>query len=426
MITRIEATNYRCFGQLDLDIGRFGVVVGANGAGKTTLLDIPSLIGDLIQTDHIAMAFLQSTRPHGQRSQSLVELVHQDRGDCFILALEAELPERVVQELLEGATGTVKQNEERWPKYVRYELRLQVFNKRTLQVQNEYLFTYSEKYKPPRSEARLHGEISPRREWRFSIRREYDGETEFRIENKPKAKMRHTALEADILALPGIRFENKKDFPAARWLVDMLTEETVFFDPNWNNLRAASPPGLPPQVTADGLNLPWLAMNLQKKAQDHYIAWKEHVRIALPQITDIEVVEREGDHHAYFKVTYNNNYIVNSSGLSDGTLRVLAHLLMPYLNEPPRFLVVEEPENGIHPCAIEAVLDGLSTIQDSQVMLSSHSPVVVANTDLKHLLAARLERDGAVSIVPGLQHPRLIDWKGDIDMGTLFAAGVLG
>ncbi len=113
MITRIEAINYRCFEQLDLDIGRFGVVVGANGAGKTTLLDIPSLLGDLIQTDHIAMAFLQSTQPRGQRSQSLVELVHQDRGDWFILALEAKLPERIVRELLEGATATVRQNEAR-------------------------------------------------------------------------------------------------------------------------------------------------------------------------------------------------------------------------------------------------------------------------------------------------------------------------
>jgi hypothetical protein len=63
---------------------------------------------------------------------------------------------------------------------------------------------------------------------------------------------------------------------------------------------------------------------------------------------------------------------------------------------------------------------------DSQVLVSSHSPVVVANAQLKNLLAARLERDGSVTIIPGAEHPRLVDWKGGIDLGSLFAAGVLG
>ena len=49
MITRIEATHYRCFDRLDVNLGGFGVLVGANGAGKTTLLDIPVLLGDLLE-----------------------------------------------------------------------------------------------------------------------------------------------------------------------------------------------------------------------------------------------------------------------------------------------------------------------------------------------------------------------------------------
>lgn len=37
MITRIEATRYRCFDKLDVELGDFRVLVGANGSGKTTL-----------------------------------------------------------------------------------------------------------------------------------------------------------------------------------------------------------------------------------------------------------------------------------------------------------------------------------------------------------------------------------------------------
>ena len=65
-------------------------------------------------------------------------------------------------------------------------------------------------------------------------------------------------------------------------------------------------------------------------------------------------------------------------------------------------------------------------MHDSQVLVSSHSPIVIAQVPVEQLLAARVERDGAVVLVPGPQHPRLVDWKGEVDLGTLFAAGVLG
>ncbi len=430
MITRIEATKYRCFERLGIDLGPYGVVVGGNGAGKTTLLDVPVLLGDMLKARDVNLAFLEGIPPRGLRASSLGELIYQGRGDWFILAVEARLPERVVRDLLEGATEAVRKNEDRWPRLVRYEVRLQVFNQLILQIQNEYLFTFAEQDAPSRSDQeggpRLHGEVGPRRGWHFACRREYGGEVEFRPEGKPKARSQRATLEPTLLGLPRLLFEARKDYPAGRWLLDLLTEDVVFFDPLWSQLRTASPPGLPPRISADGRNLPWLALRLKNEAPEQFKAWEEHVRIALPQATAVDVFEREDDHHAYFRVTYNDAYQVTSTGLSEGTLRILGLTLLSYLENPPALLVAEEPENGIHPRAIEAVLDGLSSMYDSQVLLSSHSPVVVANVALEHLLAARLERGGAVTIVPGEEHPRLVDWKGGLDLGRLFAAGVLG
>ena len=39
MITRIEASRYRCFERLALDVSRYQVLVGRNGAGKSTLIE---------------------------------------------------------------------------------------------------------------------------------------------------------------------------------------------------------------------------------------------------------------------------------------------------------------------------------------------------------------------------------------------------
>lgn len=94
---------------------------------------------------------------------------------------------------------------------------------------------------------------------------------------------------------------------------------------------------------------------------------------------------------------------MTSSGLSDGTLRILALTLLPFLGEEvmPGLLVTEEPENGIHPRAIETVVQSLGSLYDSQVWVSTQSPQVLAHTDLSDVLVARIEGDGSVSVVPG-------------------------
>jgi len=50
---------------------------------------------------------------------------------------------------------------------------------------------------------------------------------------------------------------------------------------------------------------------------------------------------------------------------------------------------------------------------------------VLAQTELRDILATRLAEDGSVSVVRGDRHPRLREWQGEVDLGTLFAAGVL-
>lgn len=432
MITRIEATRYRCFDQLDVELGDFRVLVGANGSGKTTLLDVPVLLGDLLRERAVSAAFTAPRDGRAPRASALRELIFQGQGDFFILAVEAQLPAEIARNLLEGMSEKVRSREDRRPTHIRYELRFQIFNETELQVQNEYLFAFPESHAPTRAKTdgrapRVHGEVNPSRKWKFILQREYGGEAAYTPETVQRPRQAKSMVSPEQLALPRVQFESKNDFPAARWLFDLLVEHAVFFNPDWNALRMASPPGMSKtQVLGSGRNAPWLALELQKSDADRFNLWKAHVRLALPQVSDLSVYEREDDHHAYFRVRYGDRYDVPSSGLSDGTLRILVLTLLAYVPNPPRFLVTEEPENGIHPKAIEAVVQGLSSIYDSQVIVSSHSPVVLARTDLSQILAARIREDGASEVVAGPDHPRLVDWKGDVSLSTLFAAGVLG
>jgi predicted ATPase len=187
MITRIEVTRYRCFEKLDVELSGFDILVGANGSGKTTLLDIPALFGDLLRSRTVAMAFLEARGEHqAPRASSLKELIFQGKEGSFILAIEARLPELVTRNLLDTAPKGVRESREWWPGHIRYEIRLEYFNN-DLQVESEYLYSFSEKDAPTRrtlnKEApRLHAEVQPRPRWRWALKRSKGSEPEFTLE----------------------------------------------------------------------------------------------------------------------------------------------------------------------------------------------------------------------------------------------------
>jgi len=445
MITRLEATRYRCFERLGVDVGDFRVLVGANGSGKTTLLDLPVLLGDLLRANNVSAPFMERRPELPPRAGSLNELVFAGRGSDFSLAVEARLPDAVQSKVLEGifarkrterSRQALQENRRQWPTHIRYEIGLRIGADQALQVAYEYLFMFPESDGPDRRQAGFHGVAADdKKHWHLTLKREIGYESEFSPET-PQANAAKVGLPETLLAMPRVLFESEAGYPAARWLHSLLTADAVFLEPNWSAMRQASPPGQPKVITANGRNIPWLALQLKREGapedagadyrSERYGDWIAHVQTALPQVIDVEVREREDDHHAYFVVGYNGDFKVPSPGLSDGTLRILTLTLLPYLSKHPAILVTEEPENGIHPRAIEAVLQSLSSMYDSQVWVSSHSPVVLARAKLDQLLCARLASEGGVEMVAGTDHPRLQEWRGGIDLGSLFAAGVLG
>jgi predicted ATP-dependent endonuclease of OLD family len=88
--------------------------------------------------------------------------------------------------------------------------------------------------------------------------------------------------------------------------------------------------------------------------------------------------------------------------------------------------MVEEPENGVHPHALEIILKALAAIPSAQVFVATHSPLVVQQVGVKPLLCfTRDEKDG-IHIVHGENHPALRNWDGTPDLASIFASRVLG
>ena len=152
--------------------------------------------------------------------------------------------------------------------------------------------------------------------------------------------------------------------------------------------------------------------------------WAEHLRYALPNLLNIGWDRRQADNAEFVLLRYENGLEAPSWVLSDGTLRMLALTLPAFLPPEPAVYMVEEPENGVHPKALEIILRSLSSIPDGQMLLATHSPFVVQQCGLEPLFCFTWD-DRGTKILPGKDHPTLKNWDGTPDLGIVFASGVL-
>ncbi|WP_343411862.1 ATP-binding protein [Candidatus Amarolinea dominans] len=90
------------------------------------------------------------------------------------------------------------------------------------------------------------------------------------------------------------------------------------------------------------------------------------------------VARRSEDRHRYIVLDYESGLQAPSWLVSDGTLRMLALTILAYIPSLEGVYLIEEPENGIHPRAVETVLQSLSSVYSAQVLLATHSPVILS------------------------------------------------
>jgi len=214
-------------------------------------------------------------------------------------------------------------------------------------------------------------------------------------------------------------------FPVSTWLRGLLVEGVQSLMLNSLLIRKASRPGQGRGFKPDGSNLPWVIEEL-RKTPVRFKRWISHLRTALPDVEDVRTVEQPDDKHRYLKICYRGGLEVPSWVASDGALRMMALSIPTYLPEFKGVYLIEEPENGIHPSAVETVFQSLSSVYDAQILLATHSPVILSVADAKTVLCFKKTETGATSIVLGSEHPALRNWKGETNLGTLFAGGVLG
>lgn len=420
MIRLIEAKNFRSLKYISQPLGDFQMLVGANATGKTTFLDVVSFIADLV-SNGVDYAVTK-------RSQNYNDLTFSGQGGDIELAIDVEIPEGIRPLLIKEFDR------------IRYEVRLGLTaDTREHTLLEERVLLLHSVYSDQNQVAQMVRETFP--EYMASshkiVAKDYPTRRTIleRGETGTTNLYPETAKSGDSFWFPLLKLDIKKSalgnvpadftlFPVSSWLKEFLSTGVQPFVLDSLTMRHPSPPGQGIHFKPDGSNLPWVIENL-KKDEKRFHQWIEHVQTALPDIVDIRTVEREEDKKRYIKVRYNSGIEVPSWLVSDGTLRLLALTIPAYIRDLQGVFLIEEPENGIHPKAIETVFLSLSSVYTAQVLVASHSPVVLSMVEPNQLLCFAKTQDGVTDIVRGTDHPKLRDWKGNPNLNVLFASGVL-
>lgn len=420
MFSRVQTRHFRSLKSVDQSLGPVQALVGPNASGKTTFLDVIGLLSDLMRRRGDVRETIAS------RSANFDKLIWQgaDSERSFQLAVEAPIPKLIRARLREDRQQYA---------LVRYEVEFGLnradnelgLNSETLWLRmpdetvderQTTLFPFAPANAPKLTSRQGSGR-------HVALKKVAGGNDNYYPEGAksytPSFKLGRT--KSALANIPA----DEKSFPVSSWFRELLENGVQTVVLNSQTIKQPSPPGLGLSFQTDGSNLPWVIADL-KRDRPRFERWLEHVRTALEDVEDIDTVEREEDRHRYLVIRYANGAEVPSWLVSDGTLRLLALTIPAYLKDLGGVFLVEEPENGIHPRAIETVIQSLSSIYAGQVLMATHSPVALNLLDPRQVLCFAKDAAGATDIVAGDKHPALRQWRrGEPDLGLLFAAGIL-
>jgi predicted ATPase len=162
---------------------------------------------------------------------------------------------------------------------------------------------------------------------------------------------------------------------------------------------------------------------------DAYLRIVSTVRQLVPSFGDFALEPQRFDSKSILLNwrQFDSDYLFGPHQLSDGSLRAMAiaTLFLQPENDLPNMIVLDEPELGLHPQALELLLGLIRSVSyRTQVILATQSPTLLDYFEPAEIIVADLQ-DGA-SRFRRLDEEQLKDWLEDYGVGELWQKNVIG
>jgi predicted ATPase len=179
----------------------------------------------------------------------------------------------------------------------------------------------------------------------------------------------------------------------------------------------------------DGRNLPAFLYFLKVKHLKIFTRIEKAIRSVAPYISKL-ILEPSRLNEKEIELRWVDNGDPESSfsayQLSDGTLRFIALATLLLQPEPPDVIIIDEPELGLHPFAINK-LAGMIQFASSkaQVIVATQSPGLISNFAPEDVIVMDRSEAENQTVFNRLQSENLKIWLEDATLGELWERNII-
>ena len=358
LIEGFRVRNYRAL--RDVTLGRlstqqqgepltpFTVVIGRNGAGKSTLFDAFGFVADCLSTD-VETACDAKQRGGFERMRSL------GTND----AIQFEIYYR----------------EAKGERPITYELAINLDDSGRPFVQSEVLKQRRKRQKFGRPFPFLRLDHGKGKVWAGEEAVEVAGAEEDRAQEEVEL--------TDLRQLGIATLGTLKEHPRIKRFRDFLKGWYLsYFHPD--SARSIPSAGAQRHLNIHGDNIGNVVQYMEREHKERFSSILQRIAAKIPGIQSIRTIETQDKR---VLLQFNDGAFSDpfyAGQMSDGTLKIFAYLLLMEDPEPPPFICIEEPENGLY----HGLLDTLALELRSHATGKKNSPQIFVTTHQPYFVDA--------------------------------------
>ena len=194
-------------------------------------------------------------------------------------------------------------------------------------------------------------------------------------------------------------------------------------------MRQASAVDSAHYLQSEANNLPSFLYFLRENYREAYQRIVGYVRTVIPQFGDFYLEPERG--YISLKWTDNtaNDYVFNAEQFSDGSIRfiALATLLLQPQETMPHVIIIDEPELGLHPYAIDQLAEMIKDASlHAQIVLATQSPALIDGFDIGCISVIEQDEEKHCTVARNLDNAAYEEWLEEYTNSELWNKNVLG
>ena len=180
-------------------------------------------------------------------------------------------------------------------------------------------------------------------------------------------------------------------------------------------------------LKSDAGNLASVLLELKQNYPKNYDQIVRTIRLSAPFFNDF-VLEPTPARMVLLRYSeFGSDTVFGVHQLSDGTLRFMAliTLLLQPSERMPSVIIIDEPELGLHPHAIETLLSVMRSVSlEHQIIFATQSTALIDRLEPEEVIVA--ERHDFETTFKRLDSVALGEWLEDYSLGELWDKNVIG